>query len=73
MSASAAFQGPSPYDDAVATLCNKNEEDWGAILDLCDKISSEKEKGYAPCACACAQTPWRRRSCAYMRCYCMNT
>lgn len=44
--ASGAFQGPSPYDDAVTKITSNTEEDWGAILDLCDKVTSEKEKGY---------------------------
>ncbi|KAH6647520.1 hypothetical protein BKA67DRAFT_577748 [Truncatella angustata] len=34
---------PGPYDEAIAKATNENltSEDWGAIIEVCDKVSSD--------------------------------
>ena len=36
-------QAASPFDDVVAKATDENltSEDWGAILEVCDKVSSD--------------------------------
>lgn len=44
--ASAEFSGDSPYDSAVEKICSKDEEDWGDIMEFCDRVIFDKESGY---------------------------
>eukprot|EP00124_Ichthyophonus_hoferi_P002704 Ihof_evm5s196 gene=Ihof_evmTU5s196 len=39
------FQDPSPYDGLVGKAVTGEGEDWGRILEVCDKLTLEKEKG----------------------------
>eukprot|EP00126_Sphaerothecum_destruens_P006324 Sdes_comp19309_c0_seq1m10427 len=34
--------GVSPLDDIVTKVCQSSEEDWGLILEICDKVSASQ-------------------------------
>eukprot|EP00123_Amoebidium_parasiticum_P013536 comp22016_c0_seq1/m.31886 comp22016_c0_seq1/g.31886 ORF comp22016_c0_seq1/g.31886 comp22016_c0_seq1/m.31886 type:complete len:421 (-) comp22016_c0_seq1:159-1421(-) len=41
----AAFQGTSTYDDIVDKTVSSGQEDWGKIMEVCDRVAADKEKG----------------------------